>query len=81
MNEIVFGEKMSRFRAKGKKVVELFNERTGTVIRTITFYSQKEFDEFIKSFKEMKYPGYGWRHIDKRRKKGNNNLIEHYHKS
>jgi hypothetical protein len=30
---------------------------------------------------EMKYPGYGWRHIDKRRKKGNNNLIEHYHKS
>jgi hypothetical protein len=72
---------MSRFRAKGKKVIELFDEKTGSVIRTISFYSPKEFDEFIKSFNEMRYPGYGWRYIDKGRKKGKNNLVNHYHKT
>lgn len=70
---------MSRFRARQKKIIELFDEKTGCVIRTILFHSPKEFDEFIKSFKEMKYPGYGWRYIDKGRKKGKDNLIDHYH--
>jgi hypothetical protein len=72
---------MTRFRAKQKKIIELFDEQTGNVIRTILFHSPKEFNEFIKSFKEMKYPGYGWRYIDKRRKKGENNLVDHYHKT
>ena len=71
---------MSRFRAKQKKIIEIFDEKTGNVIRTILFRSTKEFDEFIKSFKEMKYPGYGWRYVDKGRKKGKDNLVDHYHK-
>ncbi len=70
---------MSRFRAKGKKVIELFDEKTGNVIRTISFESPKEFNEFITNFKKMRYPGYGWRFIDKARKKEKNNLINHYH--
>ncbi len=80
-NEISNGKKMSRFRAKGKKVIELFDEKTGSVIRTISFYSPKEFNEFIKNFKKMRYPGYGWRFTDKARKKGKNNLVNHYHQS
>jgi hypothetical protein len=72
---------MSRFRAKGKKVIELFDEKTGNVVRTIRFDSPKEFEEFIKGFNEMRYPGYGWRYIDKRRKKGKNNLVNHYHQT
>jgi|GEM_PF-889831 len=75
------GAKMSRFRAKGKKIIELFNEKTGIVIRTISFHNPKDFNEFLKSFKEMRYPGYGWRFIDKTRKKEKNNLVEHYHKT
>jgi hypothetical protein len=51
-----------------KKVIELFDEKTGSVIRTICFRSPKEFDEFVKGFKEMRYPGYGWRYKDKRGK-------------
>jgi hypothetical protein len=54
-------EKMSRFRTKNIKVIELFDEKTGGVVRTICFRSPKEFDEFIKGFNEMRYPGYGWR--------------------
>ena len=60
---------MSRLRTKNKEVIELFNEKTGDVVRTICFRSPKEFDEFVKSFKEMRYPGYGWRYKDKGRKK------------
>lgn len=72
---------MSRFRAKGKKVIELFDEKTGNVVRTIRFDSPKKFEEFIKGFNEMRYPGYGWRYIDKGRKKGKNNLVNHYHQT
>jgi len=32
----------------------------------------KEFDEFLKGFKAMRYPGYGWRYRDKGKKKENN---------
>ena len=72
---------MSRFRTKKKEVIELFDEKTGGVVRTISFRSPKEFNEFIKGFKEMRYPGYAWRYKDKERKKGNNTPVDHYHKS
>jgi len=64
-----------------KKVIELFNEKTGEIVRTICFRSPKEFDAFIKSFNEMRYPGYGWRYRDKGRKKGKNDLVNHIHKT
>jgi len=72
---------MTRFRTKNKKVIVLFDEKTGSVVRTVSFSSPKEFDEFIKSFKEMRYPGYGWRYKDKERKKGENNLVDQNHKT
>jgi hypothetical protein len=83
MYEIVgkYGEKMSRFRTMNKKVIELFDEKTGSVVRSICFRSPKEFDEFVKGFKEMRYPGYGWRYKDKGRKKGENNIVNHHHKT
>jgi hypothetical protein len=63
------GEKMGRFRTLNQKVIELFDEKTGCVVRTICFRSPKEFDEFVKGFKEMRYPGYDWRYRAKGRTK------------
>ena len=56
---------MTRFRTMNKKVIELFDEKTGSVVRSICFRSPKEFDKFIKDFKRMRYPGYGWCDIPK----------------
>ena len=63
------GAKMSRFRTMNKKVIELFNEKTGEVVRTICFRNSIAFDEFLKGFKAMRYPGYVWRYKDTGRKK------------
>jgi len=71
---------MTRFRTMNKKIIELFDEKTGNVVRTICFGSPKEFDKFKKDFKEMRYPGYEWRYKDKGRKKGENNRIDHHQK-
>jgi hypothetical protein len=60
---------MGRVRTKHKKVIELFDEKTGEVVRTICFYHPKEFDEFTKDFKAMRYPGYVWRYRDGGEKK------------
>ena len=60
---------MGRVRTKYKVVIELFNEGTGEVIRTIRFYNEQKFKEFLKGFKAMRYPGYGWRYKDKGKKK------------
>ena len=72
---------MTRFRSKKREIIELFDEKTGDVVRTISFQSPKEFDEFIKGFKKMRYPGYAWRYKDKERKKGEQDLADHYHKT
>lgn len=60
---------MGRFRTLNKIVIELLDEKTGSVVRTICFRGPKEFDEFIKGFNEMRYPGYGWIYRDKGKKK------------
>ncbi len=44
------------------KKIELFNEKTGVVVRTIRFHNRISFDEFLKGFRAMRYPGYGWRY-------------------
>jgi hypothetical protein len=62
---------MSRVRTKYKEVIELFDEKTGEVVRIICFRRSTEFDEFLKKFKAMRYPGYGWRYKDKGKKKDN----------
>jgi hypothetical protein len=56
---------MGRFGTKYKVVIELFDEKTGDVVRVMRFRNPIEFDEFLKGFKAMRYPGYGWRYIDK----------------
>ena len=57
--------KMGRIGRKYKVVIELFDEKTGDVVRVIRFRNSIAFDEFLKDFKAMRYPGYGWRYIDK----------------
>ena len=51
--------------------IELFDEKTGVVVRKIRFHNLISFDEFLKGFKAMRYPGYSWRYIDKVKKKEN----------
>ena len=62
-------EKMSRIGTKYKEAIELFDEKTGEAVRVIRFRNSREFDEFLKKFKAMKYPGYGWIYKDKGKKK------------
>ena len=59
---------MSRVGTKYKVVIELFRERTGEVVKLKRFHNQAEFEEFLNSFRAMRYPGYGWRYKDKRKK-------------
>ena len=47
---------------KYKRSIELFHEKTGEVVRKIHFRNSIAFDEFLKGFKSMRYPGYGWRY-------------------
>jgi len=60
---------MSRIGTKYKQSIELFNEKTGEVVRVIRFRNLASFDEFLKDFKSMRYPGYGWRHVEKGKKR------------
>jgi len=53
-----------------KKSIELFHEITGEVVRKIRFRNSIAFDEFLKGFRAMRYPGYGWRYIVKVKKRG-----------
>jgi len=58
---------------KYKISIELFHEKTGDVVRAIRFRNSMAFDEFLKDFKAMRYPGYGWRYkenVKKKTKKG-----------
>jgi hypothetical protein len=61
---------MGRVGTKYKKVIELFNEKTGDVVRVIRFRNSIAFNEFLKDFKAMRYPGYSWRYMDKEGKEG-----------
>ncbi len=56
-------------RKRSYEVIELFDEKTGDVVRLLRFRNSIAFDEFLKDFKAMRYPGYDWRDIDKGKKK------------
>ena len=60
---------MSRIGTKYKQSVELFDEKTGAVVRLIHFRNFIAFDKFLKDFEAMRYPGYDWRYIDKGKRK------------
>ncbi|MEA2055865.1 MAG: hypothetical protein U9O49_03430 [Candidatus Thermoplasmatota archaeon] len=60
---------MARVGTKYMERIELFDEKTGEVVRSIRFRNSKAFDNFLKDFKAMRYPGYGWRYKDKKKEK------------
>jgi len=52
---------------KFREKIELFDEKTNEVVRKIYFKSSKDFDKFLEDFKLMRYPGYKWRYVDKKK--------------
>jgi len=56
---------------KYREVIELFDEKTGEVVRLIHFKHLNEFNRFLESFNATGYPGYGWRYGDKSKNKEN----------
>ena len=58
------------FGMKYKEKIELFAEKTGIVVRKIRLRNSIVFDEFLKDFRAMRYPGYNQRYMDKGEKGG-----------
>ena len=54
-------------KEKFRKTIELFDEKTNDIVRKIHFKNSKDFDKFIEDFTLMRYPGYRWRDVVKRR--------------
>jgi hypothetical protein len=50
-----------------REVIELFDEKTNEIVRKIRFRSSKDFDKFIEDFTLMRYPGYRWKYVDKKK--------------
>ncbi len=42
---------MDRVGTKYREVIELFDEKTGDVVRVICFRNSRAFDEFLKDFR------------------------------
>ena len=51
-----------------RKSIELFDEKSNEVVRKIRFKNLKDFNHFLEAFRLMRYPGYGWRYVDKSKK-------------
>jgi len=60
---------MGRVGTKYKESIELFDKKTGDVVRVIRFRNSIAFDIFLKDYKAMRYPGYGWRYSGEGKKK------------
>ena len=54
-------------KEKFREVIELFDEKTNEIVRKILFKNQRDFDKFLEDFKLMRYPGYKWRYVDKKK--------------
>jgi len=54
-----------RVRTKYKELIELFDKKKGDIVRVIRYRNSTAFDEFLKGFKAMRYPGYSWKYSDK----------------
>ena len=55
-------------KEKFRETIELFDEKTNEIVRKIHFKNPKDFDKFIEDFTLMRYPGYSWRYVDKKKK-------------
>ena len=59
-----------RSEKKFREVIELFDEKTNEIVRKIHFKNQRDFNKFIEDFTLMRYPGYRWRYVDKKKEFG-----------
>jgi len=54
-------------KEKFRETIELFDEKTNEIVRKIHFKNQRDFEKFLEDFRLMRYPGYGWRYVDKKK--------------
>ena len=54
-------------KEKFRETIELFDEKTNQVVRKILFKNQIDFEKFLEDFRLMRYPGYGWRYVYKKK--------------
>ena len=54
-------------KEKFRETIELFDEKTNEIVRKIRFKNPKDFDKFLDDFNSMRYPGYRWRYVDKKK--------------
>ena len=54
-------------KEKFRETIELFDEKTKEVVRKNHFKNPKDFNKFLEDFRLMRYPGYGWRYVDKKK--------------
>ena len=54
-------------KEKFRETIELFDEKTYELVRKIYFKSSKDFDKFLEGLKLMRYLGYKWRYVDKKK--------------
>ncbi len=54
-------------KEKFRETIELFDEKTNEVVRKTHFKNPKDFNKFLEDFRLMRYPGYGWRYVDKKK--------------
>ncbi|MHA2431436.1 MAG: hypothetical protein ACXACC_10470 [Promethearchaeota archaeon] len=59
---------MGKNKQKFNKSIELFQEKSGDIVRIIRFRNQKDFDDFLYGYKAMRYPGYKWRFCKTRKR-------------
>ena len=54
-------------KEKFRETIELFDEKTNEIVRKIHFKNQRDFEKFLEDFRLMRYPGYRWRYVDKKK--------------
>ena len=54
-------------KVKFRETIELFDEKTDEIVRKIHFKNPKDFSKFLEDFRLMRYPGYRWRYVDKKK--------------
>ena len=52
---------------KFNKTVIVFDKKSNKDVRRVRFKKSDDFDKFIEDFRLMRYPGYDWRLVERKK--------------